>query len=194
MACDDVTGSTDPNSGSYYCMGQLCPQYIRRCCRDRSVPWFRYGVGRTKLSPPYSARPHGTQLLSWSGLTPLILFIDEFRNKHYFFCLTGGRNCRLARLEAHVRVCTSRSRKCELYSSCGPSLPLHLSGPFLYEQRETAPPWSVGWLANSTATAMGQHTDDPFSGPRGETAVRDVTSIAQLLCLLSGISATCSAA
>ena len=24
MACDDVTGSTDPNSSSYYCMGQLC--------------------------------------------------------------------------------------------------------------------------------------------------------------------------
>ncbi|CAM9430719.1 unnamed protein product, partial [Ectocarpus sp. 12 AP-2014] len=40
-----------------------------------------------------------------------------------------------------------------------------LLGPFSYEHRETAPPWSVGWLPTSPTMAE-QHTDDAFSRPR----------------------------
>ena len=67
------------------------------------------------------------------------------------------------------------------FVAAGVHLPIHTAvGPFLYEQRETAPPWSVGWLANSN-TAAGQHTDNPFSGPREETTVRDLHLVAPLI-------------
>lgn len=50
------------------------------------------------------------------------------------------------------------------------------AGSLSYEQRETAPPWGVSWLASPTPTVDRHETSDTFSVSRG--AINVSTSLA----------------